>query len=134
MLQSDPSPAELAEKTIDYAEAKTACFKALRAELPELLKIATDKEARPPELDTFAAALRSRRSPGKGDGRTDGGSAKPILARYPDIQKARAEFDRAQKAEESFHKDFDGLDFTGNRLPTCDRSCLAALRKAPNSP
>ena len=40
MLQSDPSPAELAEKTIDYAEAKEAYFKALRAEMPELMKIA----------------------------------------------------------------------------------------------
>jgi hypothetical protein len=30
-LQSVPSPAELAEKTIDYAEAKTAYFEALRA-------------------------------------------------------------------------------------------------------
>jgi hypothetical protein len=47
-LQSGPSPAELAEKTIDYAEAKTAYFNALRAELPELMKIATCKEARPP--------------------------------------------------------------------------------------
>ena len=56
-LQSDPSPAELAEKTIDYSEAKTAYFKALRAEVPELTKIATCKEARPPELDTFAAAF-----------------------------------------------------------------------------
>jgi hypothetical protein len=56
------------------------------------------------------------------------------FSRNPGIEKARAEFDRAQKVEESFHKDFDGLDFTGNRLPTCDRSCLAALRKAPNSP
>ena len=48
-LQSDPSPAEFAEKTIDYAEAKTAYFNALQAELPELTKIATGKEARPPE-------------------------------------------------------------------------------------
>ena len=32
MLQSDPSPADLAEKTIDYADAKTAYFKALRDE------------------------------------------------------------------------------------------------------
>ena len=53
----DPSPAELAEKTIYYAEAKTAYFNALRAELPELMKIATGKEARPPEVDTFAAAF-----------------------------------------------------------------------------
>jgi hypothetical protein len=56
-LQSDPSAAELAEKTIDYAEAKTAYFNALRAEMPEMMKIATGKEARPPELDTFAAAF-----------------------------------------------------------------------------
>jgi hypothetical protein len=28
MLQGDPSPAGFAEKTIDYAEAKTAYFKA----------------------------------------------------------------------------------------------------------
>jgi len=57
MLQSNPSPAELAEKTIDYAEAKAAYFKALRAEIPELLKIATGKESRPPELGTFTAAF-----------------------------------------------------------------------------
>src|ERR1700688_2617277 len=56
MLQGNPSAAELAEKTIDYAEAKEAYFKALRAEVPELLKIATARQARPPELDTFAAA------------------------------------------------------------------------------
>jgi hypothetical protein len=54
---SNPSPAELAENTIDYAEAKEAYFKALRAEVPELLKIAMGMEARPLELDTFAAAF-----------------------------------------------------------------------------
>ena len=37
---SNPSSAEFAEKTIDYAVAKTA----LRAEMPELMKIATGKE------------------------------------------------------------------------------------------
>jgi len=37
MLQSNPSTAEFAEKTIDYAVAKTAYFKALRAEVPELI-------------------------------------------------------------------------------------------------
>jgi hypothetical protein len=30
----------------------------------------------------------------------------------PEIEKARAEFERAQKVEERFHKDFDGQDFT----------------------
>jgi hypothetical protein len=48
MLRSDPSPAKFAEKTIDYAEAKTAYFKALRDELPEMMKIASGKEERPP--------------------------------------------------------------------------------------
>src|SRR5271166_4082354 len=47
MLQSDPSPAELAEKMIDYAEAKTAYFKALREEVPELMNIATGRERGP---------------------------------------------------------------------------------------
>jgi hypothetical protein len=34
------------------------------------------------------------------------------FSRNPDIEKARVEFDRAQKVEEGFHKEFDGLDFT----------------------
>ena len=57
MLQSHPTPATLVEKTIDYAEAKEAYFKALRAEVPDLMKIATGSEARTPELDMFGAAL-----------------------------------------------------------------------------
>jgi hypothetical protein len=38
-----------------------------------------------------------------------------LLERFaldPDVEKARAEFDRAQNVEEQFHKDFDGQDFT----------------------
>jgi hypothetical protein len=31
---------------------------------------------------------------------------------HPDIEKARAEFGRAQEVEEKFHHDFDGVDFT----------------------
>jgi hypothetical protein len=30
----------------------------------------------------------------------------------PNVDKARTEFERAQKIEESFHEDFDGIDFT----------------------
>jgi hypothetical protein len=29
-----------------------------------------------------------------------------------DVEKARAEFERAQKVEEKFHTDFNGQDFT----------------------
>src|SRR5258708_2256342 len=97
MLQSDPSPAELAEKTIDYAEAKEAYFKALRAEVRELMKIATGKEARPPELDTFAAAFAVA---GEDQEKAADEETLVLLKRFsrnPDIEKARVEFDRAQK-------------------------------------
>jgi hypothetical protein len=111
-LQSDPSPAELAEKTSDYAEAKTAYFNASRAEMPELMKIATGKEARPPEVDTFAAAFAVA---GEDQEITADKETLVLLKRFagnPDIEKAKAEFERAQKVEERFHKDFDGIDFT----------------------
>jgi hypothetical protein len=108
MLQSNPSPAELAEKTIDYAEAKEAYFKALRAEMPELMKIATGKEERPPELDTFAAAFAVA---GEYQEKAAEEQTHVLLKRFsrnPAVEKARAEFDRSQKVEEKFHHDFDG--------------------------
>jgi hypothetical protein len=106
MLQSNPSPAELAEKTIDYAEAKEGYFKALRAEMPELMKIATGKEELTPELDTFAAAFAVA-----GENQAADEQTQVLLKRFsrnPDVDKARAEFERAQKVEEKFHHDFDG--------------------------
>ena len=111
MLRGNPSAAELAEKTIHYAEAKEA-FKALRAEVPELLKIATSRQARPPELDTFAAAfaLAGEKQEMVADQET-----LALLKRFsrdPGVAKARVEFEHAQRAEETFHQDFDGLDLT----------------------
>ena len=111
-LQSGPSPAELAKKTVDYAEAKTAYFNALRAELPELMKIATGKNARPPEVDTFAVAFAVA---GKEQEQAADKETLVLLKRFsgnPEIEKAKAEFEHAQKVEEKFHKDFDGIDFT----------------------
>ena len=112
MLRSNPSPAELAKKTIDYAEAKSGYFEALRAELPELIKIATGKEARRPELDTFAAAFAVA-----GEEQQNAADKQTIvlLRRFsgnPDIEKAKAAFERAQETEQKFHKEFDGLDFS----------------------
>ena len=112
MLQSNPSPAEFAEKTIDYAEAKEAYFRALREEVPEMMKIAMGKEARPPELDTFAAAFAVA---GEEQEKVADEQTLVLLKRFsrnPNIEKARVEFDHAQKVEDQFHKDFDGLDFT----------------------
>ena len=112
MLQRDPSPAELAEKTIDYAEAKTAYFKALRAEVPEMKKMAMGVEERPPELDTFAAALAVAGEDQEKAADQETAVLLKRFSRYPEVQKAREEFDRAQKVEEKFHQDFDGQDFT----------------------
>jgi hypothetical protein len=109
MLRGNPSAAELAEKTIHYAEAKEA-FKALRAEVPELLKIATGRQARPPEH------LRGGiRSGGRKTGDGCGQETRALVKRFsrdPGVAKARAEFGHAQRAEETFRKDFDGLDLT----------------------
>jgi hypothetical protein len=38
------------------------------------------------------------------------------FSRNPNVEKARAEFERAQKVEDQFHKDFDGVDFTSASL------------------
>jgi hypothetical protein len=99
MLQSDPSPGEFAGKTIDYAEAKEAYFKALRAEVPELMKIAMGKEARPPELDTFAAAFAVA---GEDQEKVADKETLVLLKRLSgilDVEKAKMEFERAQKVK-----------------------------------
>ena len=46
-VQNNPAPAKFAERTIEYAQAKTTYFAALRAAMPELINIATGKEPRP---------------------------------------------------------------------------------------
>jgi hypothetical protein len=57
MLVGDPAPAELAKKTFDYATAKTAYFYALRAEVSELIDIATSKVRGLLRWDIFVAAF-----------------------------------------------------------------------------
>ena len=110
-----PSLIEFVAKTIVYAQAKTAYFNALRDAAPELMNIATGKEARPPELDAMAQVFAVA---GEKQERVADEATIALLQRFardPDIEKARAEFDRAQKVEEQFHKDFDGQDFTMQR-------------------
>ena len=41
------------------------------------------------------------------------------FSRNPDVEKARVEFESAQKVEERFHKDFDGHDFIGSEIQLC---------------
>jgi hypothetical protein len=111
-VQSDPSPTDFAEKTIAYAKAKAAYFIALRAAMPELENFATGKEPRPRALDQFAMSFSVA-----GEKQEQAADEQTLfllkqLSFDPDIEKARAEFERAQKVEEQFHHDFDGVDFT----------------------
>jgi hypothetical protein len=113
MLQSDTSPAEFVEKTTDYAAAKAAYFNALGAAAPELMKIATGKEPRPPELGTFAAAfaVASEKQEIVADQETLAFLKR--FSRNPGIAKATVDFELAQRVEQRFHKEFDGIDLTG---------------------
>jgi hypothetical protein len=111
-INRGPSLIEFVAKTIVYAQAKTAYFDALRAAAPELMDIATGREARSPELDKFAArfSIAGERQEKTADEQTL--FLLKQLSFDPDIEKARAEFEKAQKVEERFHHDFDGVDFT----------------------
>jgi hypothetical protein len=95
------------------AVAKEAYFKALRAEIPELMKIETGKEERPRELDTFAAAfaVAGERQEMVADQET-----LALLKRFaraiPTLRSRGRNSSALKKAEQRFHKDFDGVDFT----------------------
>ena len=113
MLHSNPSAAAFAEKTIDYAEAKTAYFEALRAALPILTSAPASEEERSPEIDKFAAALAVSREE---QGKTADNQTLALFGRFPHdarTEKARVEFERAQKAEQSFRKEFNALGLGG---------------------
>ena len=62
---------------------------------------------------SLAQPSRLPRTAGKDGGRKDAVLLKRFSAN-PDleIEKARAEFERAGEIEKTFHKDFDGVDFT----------------------
>jgi hypothetical protein len=80
--------------------------------VPELMKVAMGKEARPPELDKFAAAFAVA---GEDQEMMADRETLVLLKRFsgnPYVEKAKVELENAQKVEERFHKDFDGVDFT----------------------
>ena len=86
------------------------------SEMPELINIATGKEPRALQLDRFAGAFSVA---GERQEKAADEETLVFLERFsgnPDIEKARAEFKRAQKIEEMFHKDFDGVDFTSRSI------------------
>ena len=112
MVQNDLAPAEFAEKTVAYAEAKATYFTALLEEMPELVNTATRRKLRLLQLDNFIAALAVA-----GEKQEEAADKKTLVffehfSGNPDVQMARRQLERAQEIEETFHKDFDGIDFT----------------------
>jgi hypothetical protein len=75
--------------------------------MPEMTAIATGRQPRPSDLDKFPAAF----SVGEKQEKAADKEAAILLQRFsgnPGVEKARAEFERAQEVEERFHHDFDG--------------------------
>jgi hypothetical protein len=71
--------------------------------MPELINTATRRELRPLQLDNFIVAFAVT---GKKQQNSADEKAVTLLERLPgnaDVKKARAEFERAQKADETFH-------------------------------
>jgi hypothetical protein len=111
-VQSDMSATQLAEKTVLYAKAKTAYYDALRSQMPEMTDIATGRQPRPSDLDKFPKAFSVA---GEKQERVADEETSILLQRFsdtPDVEKAKAEFERAQEVEERFLHDFEGVDFT----------------------
>jgi hypothetical protein len=103
-VQGDPTPTEFAQKTVAYAKAKTAYFTALREAVPELEDIATGQEPKPPEVDMFAQTFSVA---GEKQEKAADAATEVLLKRFegnPDVEKAKADFDRAQEVEERFHR------------------------------
>ncbi len=81
--------------------------------MPELADIASGRKPRPPEVDQFAKAFQIA---GETQESAADDATLDLLGSMPDgadIEKAQAEFEKAQKVEEQFDKDFDGQDFAG---------------------
>jgi hypothetical protein len=111
LVESDPSPAELAEQTMDYAEAKSAYYEAFTTSIPELREVAKSKGPRPPEMieleEAFSLAGENQRK--EADQETSN-----FLQQFmdePEIEKAMLQFEAAQKKETSFGEEFGRLDF-----------------------
>jgi hypothetical protein len=80
--------------------------------MPELINTATRRKLRPPQLENFIVAFSVA-----GHKQQKAAEEKTVtllkrLSGSADVEKARAAFECAQRVEETFHKDFDGVDFT----------------------
>ena len=110
VLERNPSATELAASTLKYAGAKERYFFVLRKSIPTLIDMTTGKTPKAPEVDKIREIF-------SGYGETQGkqietATLSMLKQRDEDLEvsKAEIEFNRVQKVEDQFHRDFDGLD------------------------
>jgi hypothetical protein len=112
VLERNPSATELAASTLKYAKTKDRYFVELRKSIPTLIDMATGKTPKTPEVDKIREIF-------SGYGETQGKQIEAATVSMlkqrdgdPEVSKAEIEFNRVQKVEDQFHRDFDGLEST----------------------
>jgi hypothetical protein len=78
--------------------------------MPELVRNAI-AEKKSPQLDAVTSAFAMAGEKQQEESEQDTKAGFRQLPGSPDIERARLQFEHAQKVEEGFHKDFDGLDY-----------------------
>jgi len=111
-LQRNPSASEFAASTLKYAKAKERYFVELRKSVPALTDMATGRAPKTMEIDRIREMFS-----GYGEAQQkqlEAATVSMLKQRDvdPEVSKAELEFNRIQKVEDQFHKDFDGLDST----------------------
>jgi hypothetical protein len=112
VLERNPAATELAASTVKYTKANERYFVELRKSVPTLIDVAAGKAPKTPELDRLLEIF-------SGYGETQAKQLETatvsMLKQFdgdPEVSKADIEFNRVQKVEDQFHRDFDGLDST----------------------
>jgi hypothetical protein len=112
VLERNPPASELAASTLKYAKAKERYFVELRRSVPTLIDMATGKTPKTQEVEKIREIFS-----GYGEAQQkqlEAATVSMLKQRHGDAEvlKAEIEFNRVQKVEDQFHKDFDGLDST----------------------
>ena len=110
VLECNPSVSEFAASTIKYARAKERYFVELRRCVPALIEMATGKAPKTQDVDRIREIFSGY---GEAQGKQLEAATISMLKQHggdAEVSKAEIEFNRVQKVEDQFHKDFDGLD------------------------
>jgi hypothetical protein len=110
VLERNPSASELAQSTLKYARAKERYFVELRRSMSTLIDMAIGKAPKTPELGRIREIFSGYGEAQEKQLETATVSMLRERDVDPEVSKAEIEFNRVQKVEDQFHKDFDGID------------------------